>query len=168
MSRDECTQKGIVKALAAAAKKAQVIDLVLMVHGEPDNLILAGETTETIDVSAAALAHDLLATPALKGKLRLCYSTACFGYSHAQALLGAGFTTVIGAKGVNANSATEMPTLLKHWTGGETIADALRRADDPVLRMISDAVARRNFSDVNSQKELLGSESLTIDSPARS
>ena len=164
LSKEECTRERIVGELARVAADADAVDLILMVHGEPDELILANGTGGTEQVPAFDLASDLAKNDALKGKLRLCYSTACYGQSHADSLIGAGFSAVIGSIGVNANSATELPILLRHWTRTDTIAEALRHADDPILRAIADTIARRTFPDANSEKILLGDGSITIDS----
>ncbi len=163
---DELTEQALVDALAAAASTSLAVDLILMVHGEPDRLVLSDGHGAASDVSIFDLAAKLAGNEQLAGRLRLCYSTACFGFSHAQALLGAGFRAVIGARGVNANSATELPLLLRAWASGEHIGDALERADDPVLRDIADALARlAGFDEVDSMKMLLGDRTLTIDAP---
>jgi hypothetical protein len=164
LTREQCTRARIVSELVRVAASAQVVDLVLMVHGEPERLALANGAGGTEDVAAVDLASDIADNAALKNKLRLCYSTACYGHSHAEALLGAGFSAVIGAIGVNANSGTELPILLRHWTGHDTIADALRHADDPMFRAIADTISRQTFTDANSEKILLGDGTITIDS----
>ena len=164
---NECTRTGIVEALTSAARDCAAVDLVLMVHGETDELILADGNGGTVTVPIFELSSDLANLPDVRRKLRLCYSTACYGLSHAQALLGAGFDTAIGAKKVNTNSATELPILLRRWVDGEAIGAALRRADDPVLRLISDTIARASFPDADSEKILLGDSTLTIDSRPR-
>lgn len=164
----DVTRDGLVQALRNAATPAcEAIDLLLMVHGEPDALVLAASGgSGTDDVAATDLARALSLVPELSGKLRLCYSTACYGASHAQALRGAGFRAVIGAKAINANSATEVPILLHQWAKGADVASALRNADDPTLRDASDFLARtlEHFSDANSEKILVGDQTITIDS----
>jgi hypothetical protein len=160
----ECTKDGIVTALAEAAADVAAVDLILMVHGEPDQLVLSDGTDKgSTEVAAVDLAKAIRGNPALTGKLRLCYSTACYGQSHADSFLGAGFVAVIGARGVNSNSGTELPLLLQHWTHGESIASAIHHADDPILRAITDTIARHSFQGVNSEKVLVGDKNLTID-----
>jgi hypothetical protein len=163
----DATRSKLVETLKlAATSDCQAVDLILMVHGEPDNVVLAAEDGPgTIAVPAADLADDLISLPELNGKLRLCYSTACFGDSHATAFLAAGFTAVIGAKGVNANSATELPLLLRGWARGDSVGSALSHADNAEVRVATDFIARRvGFGDADSEKVLRGDPNTTIDS----
>jgi hypothetical protein len=163
----DATRSRLIETLKlAAADDCQAVDLILMVHGEPDNVVLAAEDgAGTNSVSAADLADDLISLPELNGKLRLCYSTACFGDSHATAFLAAGFTAVIGAKGVNANSATELPLLLRRWARGDSVSSALSHADNAEVRVATDFIARRvGFGDADSEKVLRGDPNTTIDS----
>jgi hypothetical protein len=162
----DATRSKLVEALKlAATSDCQALDLIPMVHGEPDNVVLAAEDGPgTVAVAAADLADDLIGLPELIGKLRLCYSTACFGDSHAAAFLAAGFTAVIGAKGVNANSATELPLLLRRWAQGDTLGSALSHADNLEVRVATDFIARRvGFGDADSEKVLRGDPNVTID-----
>jgi hypothetical protein len=167
----QATRAAIVETVrSVATADCQALDLILMVHGEPDTLVLAGHDGQgTDEVLAVDLASDLVGLPELSGKLRLCYSTACFGQSHASAFLAAGFTAVIGAKAINANSATELPLLLSGWGRGDAIGSALRRADNPEVRAATDFVAHHfGFKSVDSEKVLLGDPGTTIDTvPAR-
>ncbi len=165
----QATRVAIVETLKTVATSGyQAVDMILMVHGEPDTLVLAGPGGQgTDEVLAVDLAGDLVGLPELSGKLRLCYSTVCFGQSHAQALLAAGFTAVIGAKAINANSATELPLLLSGWGRGDPIGAVLRRADNPEVRVATDFVAQHfGFTSVDSEKVLLGEPATTIDTVA--
>ncbi|MDQ1424177.1 MAG: hypothetical protein QOD72_1675 [Acidimicrobiaceae bacterium] len=165
----DATRGAVVEALKTAAiGDCVAVDLILMVHGEPDTLVLAAHDGPGIDeVPAVDLASDVIDVPELTGKLRLCYSTACFGQSHAPAFLAAGFTAVIGAKAINANSATELPLLLRRWSAGDPIGIALRRADNPEVRAATDFVAGHfGFTGVDSEKVLFGDRGTTIDTVA--
>ena len=163
----EVTSDGIVGALrtAAAAPGIAAVDLVLMVHGlKTAQVVLAAPGGGKVDVAAADLAAAIAAAvPA--GRLRLCYSTACYGATHNDAWLAAGFRAAIGARQTNANSATELPTLLSMWRDGHTVKDALARGEDPLTRIPADQLARfvGKFKDANSDKVLVGDPSLTID-----
>lgn len=89
-----------------------------MLHGLPDKLVFADGGVKT-----PALAGEIKAL-SLAEKLRLVYSTACFGLSHADDFVKAGFTAAVGAKAVNANAAAEFPLLLAQWGGGARLQDA--------------------------------------------
>lgn len=164
----DVTLDGLVGALRDAARPAGVaaVDLVLMVHGlKSAQIVLAAPGGGAVDVAATDVAAAIAAAvPA--GTLRLCYSTACYGATHNDAWLAAGFRASIGARQTNANSATELPTLLSMWRDGHTIKDALARGEDPLTRIPADQLARfvGKFKDANSDKLLVGDPSLTIDS----
>ena len=163
---EQATLPGIVSALVAGGRAVDVVDLVLLVHGSPNGvLVLRDPTTgKGTDTTADDLADQLTQRSGLGSQLRLCYTTACYGASAAPALARAGFRSVIGAKAVNANSATEFPTLLSLWAHGHQLGDALRRADDAATRAATDFIARRfaKFDDVDSTKVLAGDRTLTI------
>lgn len=55
----------------------KAIDVIVMLHGQDNKLVFADATHNTQQLSAEILALNL------KNKLRLLYSTACFGRSHA-------------------------------------------------------------------------------------
>ncbi|MEY2443585.1 MAG: hypothetical protein QOE00_165, partial [Ilumatobacteraceae bacterium] len=60
LTREQCTRARIVKALADAAANVAAVDLILMVHGEPDQLILSdGTQTGSEEVAAFDLAKDI-------------------------------------------------------------------------------------------------------------
>jgi hypothetical protein len=104
-----------------------------------------------------------LAAGGASPKLRLLYSTACYGQSHAAPLVAAGFSAVVGSKGKNTNGLSEFRKLLTQWTEGKTITEAVHRADRPIPRMFWDVIARLNgFRQVDSEKVITGDGALTI------
>lgn len=162
----DATAAAIVDALRAAATRpgTQAVDLVFMVHGLDGKVVLSDGAGRIDRVRMTDLATAIAAAvPA--GQLRLCYSTACYGATHNDAWLAAGFRAAIGARAVNANSATELPTLLSLWGDGKPLKDALARGEEFITRMAADELARRfgKFRDVNSDKILAGDGTLTID-----
>lgn len=163
----EVTSDALVAALRSAARSpgTKVVDLVLMVHGLKTSQVVLAAPGGAVDVAASDLGASIAAAvPA--GKLRLCYSTACYGATHNDAWLAAGFRASIGARQTNANSATELPTLLSMWRDGHTVKDALARGEDPLTRIPADQLARfvGKFKDANSDKVLVGDGTITIDS----
>lgn len=102
----------------------------------------------------------------------MVYSTACFGLSHADDFVKAGFTAAVGAKAVNANAAAEFPLLLAQWGGGARLQDALAIADSAVTRMPLDGAAEAFAAvstprptwagQVNSTKGIVGDRTVRI------
>ena len=100
-----------------------------------------------------------------RAKLRTLYSTACFGLSHAQPFVDAGFEAACGAIGQCANGPVEYPQVLSMWSHGHTFKDAVNKGDDPSTRKIFDAAAwLSGFNRANSDKEIKGDLTVTIDS----
>jgi hypothetical protein len=153
---------GLVGALGelCARDDLAAVDLVLVVHGTPTELVFGPGDR----VSAAALGSRLAALPGAS-KLRLAYSLACYGSAHADALRAAGFDAVVGARRQNTSGATEYSTLLRAWAAGATVSDAVRRADRTVPRVFWDMTARvvGRMRDVSSTKRVMGAGALTID-----
>ena len=95
----------------------------------------------------------------------MLYSTACFGLSHAQPFVDAGFAAACGATGQCANGPVEYPQVLSMWSQGNTFKDSVNKGDDPSTRRIFDAAAwLSGFRQANSDKEIKGNLTVTIDS----
>jgi hypothetical protein len=152
-------------AQAGADDDIQAIDLLVLLHGSPDRLEFNNGGWFT--PSMATTLQGLGISP----KLRLVYSTACYGATHNDDFIKAGFKTAIGALKVNTNSAFEFPMLLNLWALGWNVKEALKLGDKPATRKLADASAKafgkiNNLpwvKEVNSQKLLSGNAELTIE-----
>jgi hypothetical protein len=161
------TTDNLVSTLAevGARDDIQAIDLLILLHGSPDRLEFHNGSWFT--PSMAATLGGLGISP----KLRLVYSTACYGATHNDDFIQAGFKTAIGALKVNTNSAFELPMLLNLWALGKNVKDALRLGDKPATRNLADASAKAFgrlsnlpwVKEVNSRKLLSGNAELTIE-----
>jgi hypothetical protein len=162
------TKANLVQTLQAIGAKPTIkaIDLIVMLHGRTNQLGFKGGHSNT-----KTLATDI-AELNLNNKLRLVYSTACFGSSHNDDFRKAGFNTSIGARKVNTNAAVELPVVLQLWISGQKIKDSLAVGENPLTRDTADAAAKlfadfNNLSykdDIDSDKVLAGSGQLTINS----
>lgn len=162
------TKANLVQTIQAIGAKANIkaIDLIVMLHGRSNRLGFKGGNYNT-----RTLATDIAALN-LSNKLRLVYSTACFGSSHNDDFRNAGFSTSIGARKTNTNAAVEFPVVLQLWTSGQKIKDSLAVGENPLTRSGADAAAKlfadfNNLSyknDIDSDKVLVGSGQLTINS----
>lgn len=134
------------------------IDVVMMVHGLPGRLCF-----QDGDAKVAELGKEIF-NLGIQPKLRLYYSTACFGATHNEAFVAAGFDVAIGAVGENCNSATEYPTVLTMWGWGYSIKDAIASGEIALTRIPADAAARAlGFRKANSDKVVLGKGESQID-----
>ena len=147
-----------VRAVRAAttSPETDAVDLVVACHG----LNAAIKFTEgkqpltAIEVACGGLPN--------RHKLRFAYDLCCYGASHAAGLHRIGFDAVVGSRGVNANSAFELPTLLGAWANGQPLGIAVAAGNNPTNRRFSDAFASLMFEKVDSFKELSGREAAAL------
>ena len=136
----------------------EAIDVFLHLHGNADGVRFAD------DHIAAAQLGDQLAVLPERRKLRVLYSSACYGASHAPRLVQDGFAVASGAIATNANSAFEYPYFLAAWAGGYTFGEAIELGNDPLQNRILDAAAEwQGFTDVNSTKIIVGNHNRTLE-----
>ena len=164
---DIATTDNLTNTLAEVGAQDEIlaIDLFILLHGSPDRLEFHNGSWYTPSMATT------LAGLGLASKLRLVYSTACYGATHNDNFLQAGFKAAIGARGVNTNSAFELPMLLNLWALGKSVKDALRLGDKPATRRLADEAAKTYgrlgdlpwVKEVNSQKLLSGNAALTIE-----
>jgi hypothetical protein len=150
--------EAFVRAVRAAttAPAIEAVDLVLACHG----LNAAIKFTEG-KRPLTAIEAAFVGLPN-RHKLRFAYDLCCYGASHAPGLHRIGFDAVVGSRGVNANSAFELPTLLGAWANGQPLGVAVAAGNNPTNRGFSDAFASLMFDDVDSFKELSGPDAAML------
>ncbi len=147
---------------------SRAVDLIFVTHGLSNEVLFSNDQVPMAEVSAAIIAN-LNATQ--RGKLRMVFSTACFGASHRAAWTNAGFKTASGSAGIYADSASSYPAFLASWIAGAKFSDAvsLANASDPLR--VSDNAAKAWFNSknkpdlaaqVNSVRSVRGTGTLTI------
>ena len=163
----------------AARSDIQAIDVILSLHGKTDKVWFKEGR-----VRVSTLKDNLLTTRnhneeilvnTMKRKLRLMYNLSCYGESATDEFIDMGFDTAIGSKKVNANAEVEFPSVLGSWQFGARIDQALLptnndaaiAAHDGPLRLAGQVSGREMLIEVDSQKIIAGSKSLTINSDPR-
>ena len=108
---DNATLAKLIAALKTEGAKNSIkrIDLIVMLHGSPGKIVFKGGSKNSSVVKNQIKALNI------QTKLRLVYSTCCFGDSHSADFIAAGFDSAIGSKKVNANAAVEFGPLLSLW-----------------------------------------------------
>jgi hypothetical protein len=135
----------------AHEETTQALDVMVHLHGAPGALWFEDNGYST------AWLRDQLRPTALKGKARLFYSTACYGKSHAQDFVDAGFQVASGSVGVNADSAFSYPATMLKWRHGSAYWSVVRTSNSRISIWLSDRGARlMGFDDVNSFKVIKG------------
>ena len=154
---DSITNKSTVKA----------VDLIFVTHGLTGSVKFTDTT-----VSMTTVKNDIIAklTTAQRAKLRMVFSTACFGESHRARWIEAGFKTASGSKKIYADSAVSYLPFLVSWASGGTFANAVDAANaadvgnavDLAASAVLFAAGSSSFDQVDSHRLRSGSTSLRI------
>ena len=159
LTAPNATRAAFLQALQALGGEPGVkaIDLLLMLHGSENRLHFDGGAIRTGDLRGE------LAGLGLGGRLRMVYSTCCYGDSHSDDFVAGGFRAAVGSAAVNTNAATEYPTVLTLWAAGSTLKDAVAAGENPLTRLPQDQIAKlMGFADANSDKTIRGDGRITI------
>jgi len=125
------------------------LDIILNVHGLKTGIFLF--ENEFIPISTFCELFK-------QHKLRLVYSTACYGKYHLQEWANVKAKSAIGAAAVNGNALTEYPFFLYYWKKEHFSEVALQKSSFIKLNQLQDIIARKifGFKEVNSSKTILG------------
>jgi hypothetical protein len=123
------TFDALASRLNTAASNATVkaVDLIFVTHGMTDKVQFSDGKKSMEDVKQAILSK-LSASD--RAKLRMVFSTACFGQTHRDEWMGAGFNVASGSRLIYADSGTSYPAFLTAWTTGQSFAAAVKAAND--------------------------------------
>ncbi len=163
----KATKSNFINTLCSLSEKpgTKAVDVILQLHGGENELTFYdGDKGDKVKTNELAMQ---IKSKQLNNKLRLLYSMACHGYKHTDDFIDAGFRTVSGACGVNANSATDYPAQLAAWASGKQYTDCVTLGNAEPGRSIADNIAKTmGFSKANSFKKIRGYKKLTINSNA--
>jgi hypothetical protein len=146
----------LINALRVEGAKRGIkrIDLIVMLHGQPGQIVFYDGSRASSDIKTEIRALNI------QSKLRLVYSTCCYGDSHSRDFIAAGFDAAIGSKKVNANAAVEFGPLLGLWQFNVKLSDCLAPtipptpAADAAAKAFGRAAGHSWWDDVNSRKVL--------------
>jgi hypothetical protein len=118
----------------ASRKATKAIDVIWMTHGLKKGRISLQHPTKKKNKTLSV--RDDIA-PALStalgqsgiAKLRMLYSTACFGKSAIDGWRTAGFKVVSGGRKVYTDSASSQPKFLRAWKKGSTFRNSVNAAN---------------------------------------
>jgi hypothetical protein len=140
----------------AAEPKIDEIDVIMHMHGSPNQ-------THFNDTKSSNELQSEIQKLRIGAKLRMFYTTACYGSTHAEDMIGAGFSCAAGAVGVNANSAVEYPEFLTLWSTGTSFRECIEKSRNRNLsKPFETKAAKMGFNDVNSDKKVYGNGNLKI------
>jgi hypothetical protein len=162
----------------SANQNIKAIDLFVNTHGTEGVISFYDGGISTRHVREEIMSPDAPYTDAsklvLKKKLRMLYSTACFGATHNSDWMQMGFDVTDGSLGVNANAEVEYPSFVHAWSTGQPYSNAFRLSNTDAALLATDGPLRlagqigNNFlREVNSKKVFRGNTAITINSDAR-
>jgi hypothetical protein len=168
---DAATVPGLLVALTEVTGAAGVraVDLSMHPHGTTQRLVLADAAVDVDDVATQVLA---VLGEEQRHRLRAVISTACYGASHLDAWLRAGFVAATGARGIYADGLTSVPATFRAWAARRTLEQCVQAANDHPTRHAQDWVASRYYAwtgrsgqaeRVDSTRVLGGSGAVRID-----
>jgi hypothetical protein len=141
--------------------RTRVLDVFLVLHGSEGALHFDDGVISSRDLKTRLQAMNL------KHRLRLLYSTACYGATHAEDFVEAGFRVASGAKGINANGPVDYPVQLHEWGRNRRYKAVVNAGNQRLGIWTHDAMARAlGFDDVNSEKIIKGKNYTSITSEA--
>lgn len=120
---------------------------------------------QSVDVTTIG---DMVENLDADDRLRMFYTTACYGAYLAEELVESGFSCGAGALKINTNSTLEFPIFLKNWAAflpfGVALADAFRRSHwrktDTGLKLL--ARDKERFGEADSTKRHVGDRTTNI------
>ena len=139
-----------------ATEPTDEFDVIMHMHGSPNQMYFN-------DTKSSNELRSDIQKLGIGKKLRMFYTTACYGSTHAEDMVGAGFSCAAGAVGVNANSAVEYPEFLTLWSTGTSFRDCIEKSRNRDLsKPFENKAEQMGFRDVNSDKKVYGNGNLTI------
>lgn len=144
-------------AAVEADPAVKAIDVIIYLHGHPGQIGFVDTGFYPMD----RLRDEILALPSPNGsarKLRALYSDACYGESHMDDWLRAGFRVATGSVGVDSNLSLDLQKFMAAWQGGKSFGAAIDRANSVWATKWMDRVGGGN-----SFKKTAGDLAFTID-----
>lgn len=163
----QATLDGLVQALdeASAEPDVQAVDLLVNPHGTSRKLWFDDGPVDAGEV--CALVRQRL-EPTQRRRLRAVFSTACYGMTHNDAWLRAGFRVSVGSRGIYADGVTSLPSLLGGWAHGSSVQQAADAANASWGRERQDALAARYYRRAGRSQEAAAVDSTRVVDGARS
>lgn len=145
----------------------KAVDVIFVTHGLSGSVAFSDQSTSMTNVK-----NDILAklTTAQRAKLRMLFSTACYGESHRSKWIASGFKTVSGSKRIYADSALSFVPFLTAWAANQTFQTGVNlanladpaRIQDNAAKGVLWAAGYSKWWDVDSVRLTSGSTGLKI------
>ncbi len=161
LAGDRATFDEFTRQIEAILRRddVQSLDVMVHLHGFVNGLAFVDGAKNAANIENAFAQMRNRGTDTRK--LRILYSTACWGRSLLDNWKRIGFQQANGANKVNAGSAQEYEPFLRHWRDGDGFEYAVKYGDTSRARSISDTAAElMGFRNVDSTMYVDGIEFL--------
>ena len=159
----EVSSSEFVESIITNAMRPSIValDVITVLHGLQGKLFFHDGPVSTAKI------NQMIAGAKLENRLRLLYSTACYGATHAQDFVDAGFRTASGARGICANGPFDFPVQLYNWSKGKTYKSTVKAANHELGLLTHDTlISVLGFTNVDSFKIIKGKKLTRISSEA--
>ena len=149
LTRSEATSENFLKELIKFEAQDNVsrVDVIFYIHGhgpsspEGRSLCFYGEPCLPIDIFSEHI-KDIN----LNNKLGILYSDACWGSTHLDAMIDAGFMVAAGSTKVDANQTSDLRRFLKSWISGNSFKKSIDFANRNPLTKLKDSIVKNASS----------------------
>lgn len=170
ISGNNATLSGFIQKLNLATNdnSTLAVDVIFCTHGNTNTMQFFDDTYSSDTVKQRIL--DTIASNK-RAKLRMIFSTACYGSTHNANWLGAGFKVASGSKKIYADSQFSLTPFLRSWKDEKTFKECIDAANNADPLLAGDNLAKAFYhaknkpnlaADVNSNRVINGNADLRI------
>lgn len=162
------TLANLCAELGHLTSTCDAIDLIFVTHGADQTVVFdgpGGGATAAHAIADVRAAIEAAIPASRRKRLRMVFSTACFGKTHLSAWIGAGFKVASGSRGIYADSAVSYGDFLRAWRDGRSFKSAIDVTNAKTAeRALWDGIAKAGYPGkvVDSWRDIAGDGKVTI------
>lgn len=161
LNRAEATSENFLKELVKLQFQDNIskVDVIFYIHGHGPNspegrsLCFYGAPCIPIERFSESI-RDIN----FNNKLGVLYSDACWGSTHLDSMIEAGFMVAAGSTKVDANQTSDLRRFLKYWLNGKSFKAAIDFANQNPLTKLKDSIIKN----ASSIKLVKGNDSISF------
>lgn len=161
LTKSEATVENFLLQLKMLSEKNpdNQIDVIFYIHGHAPHspggaaLCFAGKPCLPVEELSQMIRETVESS-----KLGFLYSDACWGSTHLEAMMSAGFKVAAGTAKIDANHTSDLRRFLKWWNKGISFQDSIDFANRNPMTRIKDSFLAK---DADSFKIVMGEKSLS-------
>jgi hypothetical protein len=161
LTKQDATVKNFILELKGLSEKApeNQIDMIFYIHGRgpqsADGAVLCFSGKPCVPIAELS---QMIRETVPSTQLGFLYSDACWGETHLDEMMNAGFKVAAGSRKVDANHTSDLRRFLKWWNQGRSFQDSIDFANRNPISKIKDSILGK---DADSFKTVRGQMSLS-------